>query len=258
MRNASRRSREDRTSVVICKAENAHGLFCAEGPLPTGLAFEGPLPTQVGIVIWGAGGHAKVVADIARLNGYSCILAFIDDVNPGRIGESFCGSVIRGASSLAEFPQACDTSAIVAIGNCEARLQRTRQLAEHGFRVATLVHPKAVVADDAHLGEGALVAAGAVVNPGATVGSAAIINTGAVVDHDCVIGDGAHLCPGAKLAGQVRIGRAAWVGIGATVIENISIGDGAVIGAGAVVLRNIPPRTVAYGVPARKVREVSI
>jgi sugar O-acyltransferase (sialic acid O-acetyltransferase NeuD family) len=214
-------------------------------------------PPQEGLVIWGAGGHAKVVADIARLCGHSTITAFIDELNPERVGKPFCGSLIQDARSLAELRKTGATTAIVAIGDCRSRWERTRKLAACGFRIATLVHPRAVVAADVSLGEGTVVAAGAVLNPGATVGMAAIINTAAVVDHECVIGDGSHISPGANLAGRVRIGRQVWIGIGATVIENISIGDRAIIGAGSLVLCHVPPNTVSYGVPARQVREVA-
>jgi UDP-N-acetylbacillosamine N-acetyltransferase len=214
-------------------------------------------PPQERLVIWGAGGHAKVVADIARLRGYAAIVAFIDDANLERIGKTFCGSPVYGADSLRELQQAGATAAIVAIGDCRPRLERTWKLVRYGFRLATLVHPSGVVAADVSLGAGAVIAAGAVVNPGAAVGMAAIVNTAAVVEHDCAIGDGSHIGPGARLAGRVSVGRETWVGIGATVIENVSIGDGAVIGAGSVVLRDVAPRQVAYGVPARTVREVS-
>ncbi len=213
-------------------------------------------PHQGRLVIWGAGGHAKVVADIARLCGYADIVAFIDDVDPNRAGQRFCGSTVRDATCLAGLREAGGAAAIVAIGACRPRLEKARQLARHGFPLVTLVHPRAVVAADVSLGAGTVVAAGAVLNPGAAIGAAAIINTAAVVDHDCDIGDGSHIGPGAKLAGHVRTGAEVWVGIGATVIDKVSIGDGAIIGAGAVVLHDVPPRQNAYGLPARIIREV--
>jgi acetyltransferase EpsM len=83
-----------------------------------------------------------------------------------------------------------------------------------------------------------------------------IVSTGATVDHESVVEDGAHLSPGVRLAGRVHVGRGAWLGLGAAVIDEIRIGARTVVGAGAVVVRDLPPGVVAFGVPARVVREV--
>ncbi|MGH7634357.1 MAG: acetyltransferase, partial [Gemmatimonadaceae bacterium] len=82
-----------------------------------------------------------------------------------------------------------------------------------------------------------------------------IVNTAASVDHDCDLADGVHVACGAHLAGHVRVGRGAWIGIGAVVRERVTIGAGAMIGAGAVVVSDVPPGVLAFGVPARVIRE---
>ncbi|MDB6059015.1 MAG: acyltransferase, left-handed parallel beta-helix (hexapeptide repeat) family, partial [Verrucomicrobiales bacterium] len=143
---------------------------------------------------------------------------------------------------------------IIAVGNCEVRLELAAAAQAHGFHFATAIHPSAIVASDVEIGDGTVIAAGAVVNPGAHIGAQVIVNTSATVAHECVIHDGAHIGPGARMGGNVVIGKGTWVAIGATLIDRIKVGEGVIIGAGAVVTRDITSGVVAYGVPARAIR----
>ncbi len=203
------------------------------------------------LVVWGASGHATVVADVIRLQNRFEIVGFLDDKRPERAGQAFCGSVVLGGrEKLAELLAHGIRNIVIAFGDCHARLAASAIAVDAGFSLCRAVHPRAVVAADASIGPGTTVMAGAAINPGAAIGRSVIVNTNAIVEHDCVLEDGVHVCPGAVLGGQVRVGQAAWIGIGATVREKIAIGAEAVIGAGAVVIRNIPDRAVAYGVPA--------
>lgn len=194
------------------------------------------------LLIVGASGHGKVVADIARLSGYGDI-TFLDD-NP-EIKQ--CGGypVIGSCAKV----NALDGDVIVAIGNAPIRekLQKTIQKE----RMATLIHPSAVVSD-AVIGRGTVVMAGAVINPGAVIGEGCIINTASSVDHDCRIGSYVHIAVGAHIAGSVEIGDETWIGAGATVSDNVSICGGCMIGAGAVVVEDITEPGTYVGVPARK------
>lgn len=205
------------------------------------------------LVLWGASGHAKVVADIVRLAGEFEIAGFLDDVDPR--GREFCGARVLGGRDRLESLRADGvTHVLFAFGDGAARLRLTPDVRARGFELATAVHPRAVVAADVVIGGGTVIAAGAVVGPGTTLGENVIVNTLAGVDHDCVIGAGAHVAPGARLGGSVRVGDGAWIGIGAVVREKIVIGERAIIGAGAVVVDDVPGGIVAYGVPARAVR----
>ena len=190
------------------------------------------------IVLWGASGHARVVADIVRASGAYEIAGFFED------REQLPALRASGVTHL-----------IVAFGNCEARVEAARDAVANGFTLATAIHPSAVISPTARIGSGTVVAANAVINPAAMVGENVIVNTSSSIDHDCVIGDGAHICPGVRLAGGVRVGELTWVGIGAVVADGRTIGRKTMIGAGAVVISDIPDEVVAYGVPARVVRK---
>jgi UDP-N-acetylbacillosamine N-acetyltransferase len=211
------------------------------------------------LVIWGAGGHALVVADIIRLNGDYEIVGFLDDVNLQRHNTELYGATILGGQEqLDSLRRKGVRHLIFGFGHCKARLTLTEFVRAKGFSLATAIHPKAIVATDAFIGAGTVIAAGAIINPGSKIGENAIVNTAASVDHECFVDDGAHVGPGARLAGRVVVERAAWIGVGAIAIDGVRIGANSLIGAGGVVVNDIPEGVVAYGNPAKVVRKVEV
>lgn len=199
------------------------------------------------LTIIGASGHGKVVADIARLKGYSEI-AFLDDA---RGLSEVSGYPVLGRVSA--YPDRMQDDFIVAIGDAATRRRIQEELAGEGAKLVTLMHPSAVVAKDVEMGAGSVVMAGAVVNPSVKIGRGCIVNTCASVDHDCAVGDFAHVSVGAHLAGGVAIGDGTWIGIGAVVNNCLSICPNCVVGAGAVVISDINDSGTYVGVPARLV-----
>jgi len=204
------------------------------------------------IVIWGAGGHAKVVADIIRIRNEFSIEGFLDDVAPERAGEKFVGGKVLAGSeaTLKKLREEGVVHMIIAVGNCAARLRLMDNVCQMGFTLPAVIHPFSSIAADVSIGEGCVVAAGAVINPGSSIGRGVIVNTCASVDHDCNVGDGVHICPGSRLAGGVKIGALTWIGIGSSIKDGVTIGNNVLIGAGSVVVNDICDNMVAYGVPA--------
>lgn len=198
------------------------------------------------LVIIGASGHGKVMADIAHKNGYEDIV-FLDD---DETVKSCMGYPVIGKSGEAgNYPE---RDFFVAIGNPVIREKVQKQLLDKNLNVATLIHPKAVIAEHVTVGTGTVIMAGAVVNPDSRIGEGCIINTGASIDHDNVIGDYVHISVGSHLAGTVSVGARTWVGIGAVASNNLTICADCMIGAGAVVVKDIKEPGTYIGVPARK------
>ncbi len=208
---------------------------------------------MIRVVGIGAGGHAKVVIDILRLMGGYEIVGLLD-ADKELWGTDVLGVRVLGDDSL--LPQLHGQGVrdafigVGTVGDTKPRVRLYESARKQGFRIIRAVHPRAVVAPSAAIGQGPTVMAGAVINPDARLGDHVIVNTGAVVEHDCVIGDHAHIATGAVLAGTVSVGRGAHVGAGAAVRQGITIGEWAVIGAGAVVVRDVPAGTTVVGVPA--------
>jgi len=207
------------------------------------------------VAIWGASGHAMVIADAVRLAGEYRIAGFLDDLHPDRRGAAFCDArILGGREQLSRLRDRGVEHIIVAVGDCRTRLRLAAVARQQGLTLARAVHPKATVAADVTLGPGSVVMAGAVINSGSRIGENVIVNTSASVDHECVLEDGVHVCPGVHLGGNVHVGRATQLGIGSSAINGIRIGAGTLIGAGAVVVDNVPDEVLAYGVPARVVK----
>lgn len=188
------------------------------------------------VVIFGASGHAHVIADIVTACGDK-VEAFLDD-----------NTSIEGVSgSISEYKTYIECEFVIGIGNPEIR----KKLSGLPVKWYTAIHPSAVVSPRATIGEGTVVMPNAVINSGAIIGKHTIINTAAVVEHDNVIDDYVHISVGAKMGGAVRVGESTWVGIGATVNNNINICGGCIIGAGAVVVKDVKMKGTYIGIPAK-------
>lgn len=208
-----------------------------------------PTPAAHQIILIGGGGHALVVADVARACGVQ--LAGAHDDDPG------CVLCRRGRAThrgtLEQLPAASgwewSRRWILALGDIQRRRLCLGRL--NPAHAETLVHPSACVGPSAVVGGGVLVGPGVVVNADARVEPHAILNSACVVEHECEVGENSHVAPGAVLGGRVRVGRDTLVGLGSRVLPGVTIGDRVVVGAGAVVVRDVPDGARVRGVPAR-------
>ncbi|MDR1638395.1 MAG: NeuD/PglB/VioB family sugar acetyltransferase [Clostridiales bacterium] len=186
------------------------------------------------LVIFGSGGHAKVVADMAR-SYYEEVI--FDTDNSFFLNEGMIGSY----------------DAFVGIGDGKIRAKLIHRLESMGILCPTFIHQGAEVSEGAEIGGGTVIMAGAAVNTSAKIGKGSIVNTGATIDHDCLIGDFCNVAPGAHLAGGVEIGNYTIVGVGASIINNVTIADNVIIGSGATVIKSIATPGTYVGVPAVRI-----
>ena len=196
------------------------------------------------VIIVGAGGHGKVIADIIE-KAEDKVVGFLDDNETGKI---FGYDVIGKIADIKKFQY--KNNFVIAIGDNYLRKQIAEQ---NDVEWYTAIHPSVQVAKGVKIGSGTVIMAGSIINSGAKIGRHVIVNTGTIVEHDNRIGDYVHLSPRVVLGGTVTIGCCSHIGIGACVKNNIVIGNDIVIGAGATVVENLVCSGIYVGVPARLV-----
>ncbi len=197
------------------------------------------------VFIYGAGGHALVVANTAAVLGIE-IEGFIDDFDfsPER---RVLGKRVFSAEVLK-----CGDIVYMGFGNNTVRQKIAVSLMERGIIFPSLIHPSASVAENVEIADGCYIGAGVIIDPLCRIGRFSILNNGAILCHESVVGEAVHLCPRTVCAGKVSIGDRCWLGLGSCVIEKIKIAEDVFVGAGSTLIRDITQsRITVYGVPAK-------
>jgi sugar O-acyltransferase (sialic acid O-acetyltransferase NeuD family) len=206
------------------------------------------------LIIIGAGGHGRVVADCAQQQGKYSQIVFLDDC----FHERKENSEWQVIGSVKDYPTYVDDADfVVAFGNNRLRKDILNQLKKAKANIVSLIHPKALVSPHTIIGKGVVVFANAVINIGASIADGCIINTAATVDHDCELHQCVHISPGVNIAGGVHIAQLSWIGIGSTIVECITLADNTQVGAGAVVTQSTQANSLYVGVPAKRVRSLT-
>lgn len=196
------------------------------------------------LLVIGAGGHGRVVAEAAHLSQCFCDVLNVDPAN-----SEHNGLTDENVNTLGR-PE--DIFFISAIGNVEARMRVFSSYSDRGYKAGNVVHPRATVSTSVNLGQGCVILANSVVSIGTKIGDGVIINTGAIIDHDCDLGSFAHVAPGAVLAGNVTLGSRSTVGANSSVRHGVHIAEDVIVGHGAVVTRSLEIPGLYLGTPARR------
>ncbi len=202
------------------------------------------------IVVYGSGGHARVLLDIADACGAFEVVGCVAREKICELPAPFLGDEAHLPQLLAHGVR----RAFVAIGDNGDRQRVTASIRALGFELVNLISPRAMVSKRVHLGHGIAIMPGVVVNAGTQLEDGCILNSGAIIDHDCRIGPYSHIATAAALAGNIEIEEGTFLGVGVRVIPGIRIGSWTTVGAGTVVIRNLPSRVTAVGVPAKILR----
>lgn len=199
------------------------------------------------LVIIGAGGHGRVVADCAEATNQYQNIVFLDDSFPER-KKNLHWEIVGKTNSFINYIN--DTHFIVAFGDNALRSKTLNNLKKTKAIITTLIHPTACISKHTLIGNGIVVFAQAAINIGCSIGDGCIINTAATIDHDCTLQDFVHVSPGANIAGGVTIKKQSWVGIGASIIECVTIAQNTLIASGSTVISSTKENSLYTGVPA--------
>jgi UDP-N-acetylbacillosamine N-acetyltransferase len=207
------------------------------------------------VIVFGAGGHGRVVAETAEHAGWT-IAGFIDDNTTARTHITSRHSVLGNREWLSTVPRD-EYQIALGIGDNYIRGSIALFLESLGFVIAIIISPTAVISPSAQIGVGSVVLPGVIINSMATIGKGTIINSGVIVEHDSEIGEYAHLSPRSVLGGGVHVGEFTHIGIGSSILPRVSVGSRSILGAGSVATRAVPDDVVAVGAPARIQRNVT-
>jgi sugar O-acyltransferase (sialic acid O-acetyltransferase NeuD family) len=209
------------------------------------------------VVIIGAGGHAREVADIlrdrAREGAGPRLLGFVAD-DPENYPAEVDGVPFLGDWGWFDTADLEGLAVACAVGLPQLRRHLAGRAEARGLSFASAVSPLAYVSPAASLGEGVMVFPHAFVSAGSSLGDHSVVNVGASVSHDARVGRFATLGPGARVAGHASVGEGCYLGVGSSVIDRVSIGAWATVGGGACVTQDLPENVTAVGVPARVIK----
>ena len=203
------------------------------------------------VIVWGAGGHGKVIAD-ALLASESCTVVGILDDDKTKAGTKVLGvPVSHSSAGLKALSETLDFDHVaIGIGDNYVRYRKFQQVKSYGLKPMNVIHPSAHISRFVELGVGITILAGAVINPGTVIEDNVCVNTAASIDHDNYLEASCHIFPNATLTGAVRVGKFAYVGSGAVVAPNLVVNQHSQVGAGAVVLKDVAEGALVAGVPA--------
>lgn len=210
------------------------------------------------IVIIGAGGHAKVVAECIDKQKYD-IAGFLDK-DDKLVGKEINGiPVIGDDSNPTYWLRKGITGCIIGIGHIGGYRLRNRLYEKYknaGYHMVNAIHPQSMISPNAVIKAGTVVMPGAIINANAYIGENVIINSKTVIEHDVVIHNGVHIAPGSTVSGGTHIGENTLIGAGSVIIQMINIGKETIVGAGSVVIHDVPSHVLGVGNPIKIVREV--
>jgi sugar O-acyltransferase (sialic acid O-acetyltransferase NeuD family) len=208
--------------------------------------------TKKRLIVVGAGGFGRELfswaADCHQAGSLPPLAGFIDD-NPTQL-ETY-GYDLPCLGGIDDFRPSPQDSLLIAIGAPATKKRVTEQLRDRGAKFATMLHPSAVIARTAHIGEGAIFCPLSLASADARIGRLVIVNTLSSVGHDVTLGDYCTLSAHVDLTGSTALGEGVLVGSGAKLLPKVRIGDWATIGAGSTVYRSVPAGATVYSAPAK-------
>ena len=208
------------------------------------------------IVLIGGGNQAHYTIDIIEKEGKYNIVGIIDsihEVDSDRFGYKILGRQENISQLIEEYNI---EGGVISIGDNWSRYYVYNQILElvPTFTFVNAIHPSVIIGNNVKLGVGIVAMAGCIFNPKSQIGNFTFFATGAQVEHDCQIGDFSSISAGSITGGYVKLGKFSAITLGVTVIDRLEIGKNTVVGSGSLVTKSLPDNVLAYGSPAKVMR----
>ncbi len=209
------------------------------------------------IAIYGAGGFGKEVAmlieQINQANSEWEIIGFFDDgIGKGEIINNF--PILGGIKEVNSWSD--HLSLAIGIGSSQIREEIRNKITNPQIKFPALIHPTVLLSDFIKIGEGTIITARCIITVNITIGNFVVLNWLTTIGHDCILENFVSVMPSVNISGGVRLREYVYIGTGAQILNNLEVGTNSIIGAGAVVTKSIPPNKVAFGVPAKVVKDI--
>lgn len=190
-----------------------------------------------GILLLGAGGHARSCIDVIEQEGRYSVAGLTGMAY--EVGSHVLGYEILGTDEdLADLlPKV--SNVLITVGQIKSpdvRMKLFALLEFYRCRLPVIVSSRAYVSPHAQVGAGTIVMHGAIVNAGAQIGRNCIINSLALVEHDAVVGDHCHIATAAVINGEANVGSGSFIGSNACVRQGIRVAERCIVGMGQLVL----------------------
>lgn len=197
---------------------------------------------------------AQIVEDIAKSGQKIAVAGFLNDHEA--LG-SFIGhySVIGRPERWSELADDVQiVFALLSVGKMQERTELLEALKVPQDRLATLVHPTALLGSSVVVGKGSVVASYVTCQPGSIIGKNSIVRAGANIGHDAKVSDYVDIGPNCTLCGYSSVETGAHIAPNSVIRDNVRVGKFSVLGAGSVALKDIEQGTTWIGNPARRVK----
>lgn len=201
--------------------------------------------TSNNLILYGSGGHSKVVYEAFLSMNLNYKVRFVDD-NKNKQKEIILNKFQINAPSIDNYNE--NNVFHICIGDNKKRHKIFMNICKANCNLINIIHLSSNISIFSSLGSGLFIAANSIIGPDCNLGDGVIINHGAIIDHDCSIGSFSHISPNSTLGGNVLVGDFVLIGSGSTVLPNVSVGDNCTIGSGSIVTKNVPKNSTIYGV----------
>lgn len=209
------------------------------------------------ILLFGGGLHTNYCIDIIKKEGKYNIIGIVDSIK--EIGEELFGYKILGRQEqLNELILEYNIhGGIITIGDNWSRKIVFESIINQdpNFKFVNAIHPSTIIGMNVEIGVGIVIMAGCIINPNSKVGNFCFFATGSQLEHDCNIHDFASISAGSITGGKVNIGKYSAIALGVIIMDRINIGENTVVGSGSLVTKDLPDNVLAYGSPAKIIRD---